>query len=154
MSGPPILRLGTLKGVAQFQEHLQTLGLKIPCDGEIVSGSESPLREPLVHGEIKIGNRIAVQPMEGWDGTADGNPSEHTIRRWRRFGQSGGKLIWGGEAVAVSHEGRGNPNQLVAAERTREGIAGRTRTTNRSRASFIIIRSWTADLDCRVTIRF
>ena len=104
MSGRPILRLGTLKGVAQFQEHLQTLGLKIPCDGEIVSGSESPLRKPLVGGEIKIGNRIAVHPMEGWDGTADGNPSEHSIRRWKRFGQSGGKLIWGGEAVPFRTE--------------------------------------------------
>jgi 2,4-dienoyl-CoA reductase-like NADH-dependent reductase (Old Yellow Enzyme family) len=36
-----------------------------------------------------------------------------TFRRWRRFGASGAKLIWGGEAVAVSHEGRANPNQLA-----------------------------------------
>jgi len=69
-----------------------------------------------------------VQPMEGWDGSADGNPSEHTIRRWQRFGGSGAKLIWGGEAVAVSHEGRANPNQLVAAPHTQEGL-GKLRTT-------------------------
>jgi len=124
MSGRPILRLGTLKQVAQFQEHVQSLRLSIPCDGEIMRGDESPLRQPLLRGKIKIGNRIAVQPMEGWDGTADGNPSEHTVRRWKRFGQSGGKLIWGGEAVAVSHEGRANPNQLVIAAHTREGLAG------------------------------
>src|SRR5438552_7985200 len=123
MSAKPILRLGALKDVARFQEHVQSLRLNIPCDSEIVCGAESSLRKPLVRGEIKIGNRIAVQPMEGWDGTADGNPSEHTIRRWKRFGQSGGKLVWGGEAVAVSHEGRANPNQLVAAEHTRKGIA-------------------------------
>ena len=123
MSTSTILRLGALKDVARFEEHVQALQLNIPCDSEIVRGAESPLRKPLVRGEIKIGNRIAVQPMEGWDGTADGNPSEHTIRRWRRFGESGGKLIWGGEAVAVSHEGRANPNQLVAAEHTRKGIA-------------------------------
>jgi NADPH2 dehydrogenase len=123
MSEGPILRLGTLKNVAQFQDHVRTLRLNIPCDSEIVGGAESPLLRPIVRGEIKIGNRIAVQPMEGWDGTADGNPSEHTIRRWGRFGRSGGKLIWGGEAVAVSHEGRANPNQLVAAEHTREGLA-------------------------------
>ena len=61
--------------------------------------------------------------MEGWDGTPDGNPSDLTIRRWQRFGSSGAKLIWGGEAVAVSHEGRANPNQLVAAEQTRAGLA-------------------------------
>ena len=123
MSANTILRLGALKDVARFQEHVQSLRLNIPCDSEIVRGAESPLRKPLIHGEIKIGNRIAVQPMEGWDGTADGNPSEHTLRRWKRFGQSGGKLIWGGEAVAVSHGGRANPNQLVAAEHTRKGIA-------------------------------
>jgi 2,4-dienoyl-CoA reductase-like NADH-dependent reductase (Old Yellow Enzyme family) len=123
MSGRSTLRLGALKDVARFQEHVRALQLNIPCDSEIVHGAESPLRKPLARGGIRIGNRIAIQPMEGWDGTADGNPSEHTIRRWRRFGQSGGKLIWGGEAVAVSHEGRGNPNQLVAAEHTRQGIA-------------------------------
>jgi NADPH2 dehydrogenase len=124
MSGQPILRLGSLKHVVQFQEHLKSHRLNIPCDEEIVRGGDSPLRNPLMRGEIKIGNRIAVQPMEGWDGTADGNPSEHTLRRWARFGLSGGKLIWGGEAVAVSREGRANPNQLVAAEHTREGLAG------------------------------
>ncbi len=122
MNKRAILRLGALKDVARFQEHVQSLQLNIPCDREIVRSDESPLRKPLLRGEIKIGNRIAVQPMEGWDGTADGNPSEHTIRRWKHFGRSGAKLIWGGEAVAVSHEGRANPNQLVAAERTRKGL--------------------------------
>jgi NADPH2 dehydrogenase len=124
MSIPRISRLGTLKGVAHFQEHLRTLQLNIPCDREIARGPESPLRKPLLRGEIKIGNRIAVQPMEGWDGTPDGLPSVHTVRRWKRFGQSGGKLIWGGEAVAVSHEGRANPHQLVIAEQSRTGLAG------------------------------
>jgi 2,4-dienoyl-CoA reductase-like NADH-dependent reductase (Old Yellow Enzyme family) len=61
--------------------------------------------------------------MEGWDGTSDGNPSDFTIRRWKRFGSSGAKLIWGGEAIAVTHEGRANPNQLVAAEHTRQQLA-------------------------------
>jgi 2,4-dienoyl-CoA reductase-like NADH-dependent reductase (Old Yellow Enzyme family) len=61
--------------------------------------------------------------MEGWDGTPDGNPTESTFRRWQRFGQSGAKLIWGGEAVAVCHEGRANPNQLLAAEHTSAALA-------------------------------
>jgi len=124
MNALRILRLGAVKDVARFQEHVHSLGLTIPCDREIVHGAESPLRKPLASGEIKIGNRIAVHPMEGWDGTADGNPTEHTLRRWKRFGASGGKLIWGGEAVAVSHEGRANPNQLVIAKHTLEGLAG------------------------------
>ena len=123
MNAQPILRLGSVKDVARFQEHLQSLHLTMPCDRKLEFGEESPLRRPLINGEIKIGNRIAVQPMEGWDGLADGNPSESTLRRWQRFGQSGAKLIWGGEAVAVSHDGRANPNQLLMAPHTWEGIA-------------------------------
>jgi NADPH2 dehydrogenase len=122
MTAQPILRLGTVKDIARFEQHLRSLHLNIPCDRELASGPESPLRWPLTKGDIRIGNRIAVQPMEGWDGSPDGNPTESTIRRWQRFGRSGAKLIWGGEAVAVTHEGRANPNQLLAAKHTREGL--------------------------------
>jgi len=118
-----IVRLGAIKETARFQEHLRSLGVKIPCDSEILRGANSPLLNSKKVDEVTIGNRIAINPMEGWDGTLDGRPSEHTIRRWRRFGQSGAKLIWGGEAVAVNHEGRANPNQLVIGEHTREGLA-------------------------------
>ena len=31
----------------------------------------------------------------------DGRPTDLVRRRWRRFGESGAKLVWGGEAVAV-----------------------------------------------------
>src|SRR5438876_10506904 len=113
MKAGEFARLGSLRDVAQFQEHLNSLGLAIPCDPGLSSGADSPLAQPLVRHGISIGNRLTVHPMEGWDGTADGNPSDHTIRRWRRFGLSGAKLIWGGEAVAVRHDGRANPNQLV-----------------------------------------
>src|SRR5688500_5451208 len=61
--------------------------------------------------------------MEGWDGTTDGRPTENTIRRWRRFGESGAKLIWGGEAVAVRADGRANPNQLMLTPDTQRDIA-------------------------------
>jgi len=124
MSVLPILRLGHVKDVARFQAHVHSLGLTIPSDTHLLSGIDSPLLQPLSRGEIKIGNRIAVQPMEGWDGTADGIPSEHSLQRWKKFGRSGAKLIWGGEAVAVSHEGRANPNQLVMAKHSLSGLAG------------------------------
>ncbi len=123
MKAGEFVRLGSLRGVAQFQEHLDSLGLAIPCDPELASGADSPLAQPLVRRGISIGNRLTVHPMEGWDGTADGNPSENTIRRWRRFGRSGAKLIWGGEAVAVRHDGRANPNQLVIGPHTERGLA-------------------------------
>src|SRR5580692_10062941 len=123
MNPAEILRLGSIRDVAHFEDRLAALRLKIPCDSELIRGSESPLAQPIIREGIKIGNRIAINPMEGWDGTPDGNPSEHTFRRWQRFGRSGAKLIWGGEAVAVSHEGRANPNQLLAAPRTQQKLA-------------------------------
>ena len=130
MSTGAIIRLGSVKDVGIFQAHLQALNIQIPCDSTILTGAQSPLRLPLVRGPFKIGNRIAVQPMEGWDATTDGAPSENTIRRWKRFGRSGGKLIWGGEAVAVRHEGRANPNQLLASPQTQEKL-GELRTVLR-----------------------
>ena len=61
--------------------------------------------------------------MEGWDGTDDGRPTELVERRWRRFGSSGAKLVWGGEAAAVRPEGRANPHQLVVDRSTIEELA-------------------------------
>ncbi len=59
----------------------------------------------------EIPNRIAIQPMEGCDGTADGKPDELTLRRYDKFAKSGAGLIWE-EATAVWEEGRANPRQL------------------------------------------
>jgi len=61
--------------------------------------------------------------MEGWDANADGSPSEHTLRRWRNFGVSGAKWIWGGEAAAVQPDGRANPRQTLAIASNRDGLA-------------------------------
>jgi len=123
MSVQNYLHLGGVHGVETFQRHLREHQIAIPCDAEVLSGSESPLARPLSLYGVTIGNRFAIHPMEGWDGTADGRPTELTIRRWRNFGRSGAKLIWGGEAVAVLHEGRANPNQLLINEHTRDGLA-------------------------------
>ncbi|MFM7867967.1 MAG: NADH:flavin oxidoreductase, partial [Planctomycetaceae bacterium] len=71
----------------------------------------------------RIGNRWCILPMEGWDGTTDGRPTELTERRWRNFGLSGAKLMWGCEAVAVRMDGRANPGQLVLNEQTRADLA-------------------------------
>src|SRR5687767_12175529 len=92
-------------------------------DDVILSAAESsPLAEPLQVADFVVGNRWCIHPMEGWDGNLDGTPSEHTIRRWRNFGRSGAKLIWGGEAAAVVPEGRANPNQLLATADNQAGL--------------------------------
>ncbi len=96
-----------------FLDYLAGLGVRLPFDPEIVPAPDSPLAQTATVDGLAIGNRFCILPMEGWDGTPDGRPSELTFRRWQHFGQSGAKLIWGGEAVAVRHDGRANPNQLM-----------------------------------------
>jgi len=106
-------RIGGFRSVTQFADYLHGLAPDFPIDDQILSAAQgSPLAAPLTIGGFTVGNRWCIHPMEGWDGTEDGRPSEHTIRRWQHFGQSGAKLIWGGEAFAVRRDGRANPNQL------------------------------------------
>ena len=109
-------RVASFKTHEDFVSYLTTLGIQLPCDQELVSGDQSPLAVPLPMDDVTIGNRFCILPMEGWDGTRDGKPTELTRRRWRNFGLSGAKLMWGGEAVAVRPDGRANPNQLMISE--------------------------------------
>ncbi|MFA6107944.1 MAG: NADH:flavin oxidoreductase [Candidatus Latescibacterota bacterium] len=120
---PRYPRLSTLKTAAEFRAHVASLGLRLECDEQILRAPDSPLARSYRIGERVIGNRFAIQPMEGWDGTEDGMPTEYTRRRWANFGRSGAKLIWGGEACAVVPEGRANPNQLMVRPETRAGLA-------------------------------
>jgi len=119
MSAPTPFRfpkLAILKSAEDLRQRLAGLGHPLPVDDTA---------QPAVLGRVipagigvpkPIGNRWAILPMEGWDGTPDGRPTDLVRRRWRRFGQSGAKLIWGGEAVAVRPDGRANPHQLVLSE--------------------------------------
>ncbi|MCA8998704.1 MAG: NADH:flavin oxidoreductase [Planctomycetaceae bacterium] len=106
-------RVSTFKSVEQFQQYLDELGVELAFDETVETGSDSPLGSRCNWQGGTIGNRFCILPMEGWDGTPDGRPSELTQRRWQNFGLSGAKFIWGGEAVAVCHDGRANPNQLL-----------------------------------------
>jgi 2,4-dienoyl-CoA reductase-like NADH-dependent reductase (Old Yellow Enzyme family) len=123
MPQPVYSHLGGLRDVRNFRSYLAEHRIDIPCDDELISGEASPLAQPFYLGNTKVGNRIAAHPMEGWDATSDGRPTELTFRRWERFGVSGAKLIWGGEAVAVRHDGRANPNQLVINEHSRVDLS-------------------------------
>ena len=122
MPADRITPIGHLKSVSEFRTHLEQIGAHLPCDDDILTAPESPLAVPYDLDGLRIGNRFAIHPMEGWDGELDGNPTDLTLRRWRNFGLSGAKLIWGGEAVAVRMDGRANPNQLCARPETRDGI--------------------------------
>jgi len=109
-------RMASLKRFADFSDRLRELDLQLPADEQLLAGDASPLARSISVDGLEIGNRFCILPMEGWDGTRDGKPTELTRRRWRNFGISGAKLMWGGEAVAIRHDGRANPNQLCLTE--------------------------------------
>ncbi len=114
-----------LDTVEAFREHCAGLGIEIPITEHVdPAGSLSQAVEIRdgAGGVFTSPNRFAVLPMEGWDGTTDGRPTDLVRRRWQRFGSSGCGLVWG-EATAVRLDGRANPNQLVIDESTVEGLA-------------------------------
>lgn len=115
-------RMASFKTADALRRHLTEAGIPLRLDDVVEPAPGSPLAAPLSLDGLRVGNRFCILPMEGWDGNTDGTPSDLTTRRWVHFGTSGAKLIWGGEAVAVCHEGRANPNQLVLVDRTMKAM--------------------------------
>ncbi|MEA4889661.1 MAG: NADH:flavin oxidoreductase [Clostridiaceae bacterium] len=112
------------QNLAELEAELEHLNLSLP-----MKGSWTALAQPVNIGRGTAPNRLAVHPMEGCDGTADGRPSELTYRRYRRFAAGGAGLIWM-EATAVTPEGRANPRQLQINE-----------------ANLPVFRAWLNDID-------
>jgi NADPH2 dehydrogenase len=117
------VKVAQLKTSDSLRGRLLELGLELPVDDRILTAAEqSPLARPLAIGGREVGNRWCIHPMEGWDAELDGAPSEHTLRRWRNFGLSGAKWLWGGEAAAVQPDGRANPRQTLATADNEGGL--------------------------------
>ncbi|HZZ71567.1 MAG TPA: NADH:flavin oxidoreductase [Pirellulales bacterium] len=134
---PSYPKIAQLKTVEALRRRLSELGLALPVDEQILTAAAgSPLAETLEIGPYTVGNRWCIHPMEGWDAQDDGSPSAATLRRWRHFGQSGAKLIWGGEAAAVQPDGRANPRQTLATLANAAGLkllCDTARTAHRER---------------------
>lgn len=114
---PKYTRVAQLKTTADLKKHLDNSKVDLAFDETLLPPAESPFGKKITLKSGKtIGNSLCILPMEGWDGTLDGKPSEFTKNRWVKFAVSGAKLLFGCEAVAVCHEGKANPNQLVMNE--------------------------------------
>ena len=90
------------------------------------SADLSVLAAPVRGRNFELKNAIAIQPMEGCDGTYDGAPDALTYRRYERFADGGAGLIWA-EAISVCREGRANPRQLML---TRDNLDAFKRLTD------------------------
>ncbi len=111
-------KISTLKTAAGFATYCDALDIPLKFDATMRTDAKAPLAQSYKLRRKTIGNRWAILPMEGWDCTADGAPSELTERRWLRFGISGAKLLFGCEAAAVMPEGRSNTRQMMMNEST------------------------------------
>jgi 2,4-dienoyl-CoA reductase (NADPH2) len=94
------------KNKEELIRKTKQLGFDLPFSEDI-----SALLSPVTVEGHSISNRLVVQPMEGYDSSSDGSPSDLTRRRYLRYAEGGSGMIWF-EAVAVSPEGRSNPRQL------------------------------------------
>ncbi len=92
------------------------------------------LGSPVQIGDRRVGNSLAIHPMEGCDGTLDGRPAELTWRRYKRFAAGGAKLIWF-EATAIREDGRANTRQLWLNDDTRDDFARLIETIRRDHAA-------------------
>lgn len=107
-------RYFTYHTLDDLRRDAAALGVELPLvedREEIRLVLERPVEIAAGTRTVRIGNSFAIHPMEGCDGNPDGSPGELTTRRYKRFGESGAKLIWF-EACAVVPEGRANPRQL------------------------------------------
>jgi 2,4-dienoyl-CoA reductase-like NADH-dependent reductase (Old Yellow Enzyme family) len=123
------------RSLADLQNEVAELGLNLPLAEDL-----APLARPVPIGDRVAPNALAVQPMEGCDGTLEGGPDTLTTRRYLRFAGGGAGLLWF-EATAIAPEARANPRQLLLVEQTAPAFA-RLRETALSEASRLYGRSF------------
>lgn len=100
----------------ELRTRIAELGLDLPLDEDV-----SILAEPVQIGNLIAPNRLIVHPMEGCDGTREGQPDKLTLRRYERFAAGGAGLLWF-EATAVVPEARANPRQLLMVRENAESF--------------------------------
>lgn len=101
-----------MKTVSDFSSVMTEAGFPFPASEDL-----SILTEPVQLGDKSIPNRMCIHPLEGFDGTPDGRPSDLIFRRYNRYARGGSGLIWY-ESITVSDDGRCNPLQMIIKKST------------------------------------
>lgn len=122
------LRPARLNSVYALSRALGQAGLRrIP-----LSEDTAVLCEPVRLCGSLIPNRMAVQPMEGFDAGAGGAPGPTTFQRYEAYAAGGAGLIWF-ESAAVSPDGMDSPHQLSISRGTLSEFRALTQAVNRAR---------------------
>lgn len=116
----------SLKNIEDFKSLCSQTGCHIDAIKDV-----SILAQPVKAGSLIIPNSLAIHPMEGADGDANGTPSELTFRRYKRFAAGAAGLLWA-EAIAVVPEARANPKQLWLNEQNKNVFAELVKTMRQS----------------------
>lgn len=77
------------KNLDAFVHDIDELGVHLPIDTDL-----SVLSKPIQVLGKTVKNRIAIQPLECFDSSTEGTPSDLVFRRYRRFSAGGSGLIW------------------------------------------------------------
>ena len=97
----------TYKSLEALKKKIDELQLEIP-----ISHNVDILKERVKIKDEMTPNRLAIQPMEGFDANKDGSPGKLTKRRYIRYAEGGAGLIWV-EATSISENCRSNSHQLM-----------------------------------------
>jgi NADH:flavin oxidoreductase / NADH oxidase family. len=95
-----------MKSVQEFRQIMSDASVPFPASEDV-----SILAKPITLYGKEVPNRMCIQPLEGFDGTYDGKPSDLIFRRYRRYATGGAGIIWY-ESIAISEDGRCNPQQM------------------------------------------
>jgi len=112
-----LTRIPTLRTVADFRKYVVSLGLDLPCDEAITAGQTHRSPGPSNTFRSMAKKSATATPSSRWKaGTAP--PAAESLMKLcvaAAVCESGAKLIFGGEAMAVRPMA-GQPNQLMISE--------------------------------------
>ena len=102
------------KSLEDLRLTIKTLKISLPIDNAFEC-----FKKPITLYNKQIPNRLAVNPMEGFDAQLDGSPSILTLRRYKRYAKGGAGIIWI-ESTSILKEFKSNPLQLVITQKNFE----------------------------------
>jgi len=111
----PVLKpfkFAQIETVEEFKKVMTDAGHPFPAVKDL-----SILSQPIKIGNKVAPNRMCIQPLEGFDGTKDGKPSDLIFRRYERYAKGGAGIIWY-ESITIADDGRCNPLQMIIKEET------------------------------------